>query len=137
VLTSPNIELDRGIEDITHAFPTLEKIDIRPRTKMALVNNMAVEEVQNTVGMIHFGHHFKGKTTIAIWRSRALEKSLAGEFAFQCKFDRLEDVHREAIQLSEEFYKQVQLDCAEWIKLGTTKTAMVYRLGNADVKNRE
>jgi len=137
VLTSPNIELDRGIEDITHAFPTLEKIDIRPRTKMALVNNMAVEEVQNTIGMIHFGHHFKGKTTIAIWRSRALEKSLAGEFAFQCKFDRLEDVHREAIELSEEFYKQVQLDCAEWIKLGTTKTAMVYRLGNADVKNRE
>jgi hypothetical protein len=137
VLTSPNIELDRGIEDITHAFPTLEKIDIRPRTKMALVNNMAVEEVQNTIGMIHFGHHFKGKTTIAIWRSRALEKSLAGEFAFQCKFDRLEDVNRGAIELSEEFYKQVQLDCAEWIKLGTTKTAMVYRLGNADVKNRE
>jgi hypothetical protein len=137
VLTSPNIELDRGIEDITHAFPTLEKIDIRPRTKMALVNNMAVEEVQNTIGMIHFGHHFKGKTTIAIWRSRALEKSLAGEFAFQCKFERLEDVNRGAIELSEEFYKNVQLDCAEWIKLGTTKTAMVYRLGNADVKNRE
>ncbi len=104
---------------------------------MELVNNMAVEEVQNTIGMIHFGHHFKGKTTIAIWRSRALEKSLAGEFAFQCKFDRLEDVNREAIELSEEFYKKVQLDCAEWIKLGTTKTAMVYRLGNTDVKNRE
>jgi hypothetical protein len=137
VLTSPNIELDRGIENITRAFPTLEKIDIRPRTKMELVNNMAVEEVQNTIGMIHFGHHFKGKTTIAIWRSRALEKSLAGEFAFQCKFDRLEDVNREAIELSEEFYKKVQLDCAEWIKLGTTKTAMVYRLGNTDVKNRE
>lgn len=137
VLTSPNIELDRGIEDITHAFPTLKKIDIRPRTKMELVNNVAVEEVQNTIGVIHFGHHFKGKTTIAIWRSRALEKSLSGEFAFQCKFDRLEDVNREAIELSEEFYKKVQLDCAEWIKLGTTKTAMVYRLGNADVKNRE
>jgi hypothetical protein len=137
VLTSPNIELDRGIENITRAFPTLEKIDIRPRTKMELVNSMAVEEVQNTIGVIHFGHHFKGKTTIAIWRSRALEKSLSGEFAFQCKFDRLEDVNREAIELSEEFYKKVQLDCAEWIKLGTTKTAMVYRLGNADLKNRE
>lgn len=138
VLTSPNIELDRGIEDIAHAFPTLKRIDIRPRTEMALVNNVAVEEVQNTLGVIHFGHHFKGKATIAIWRSRALEKSLSGEFAFQCKFERLEEVNKESIELSEEFYKQVQLDCAEWIKLGTTKTAMVYGLGDGEqLKNHE
>jgi hypothetical protein len=138
VLTSPKIELDRGVEDITEAFPTLKRIDIRPRTKMELVNNVAVEEVQNTIGMIHFGHHFKGKTTIAIWRSRALEKSLSGEFAFQCKFDRIEEVNKEALELSEEFYKMVQLDCAEWVKLGTTKTAMVYGLGAGErVKNRE
>jgi hypothetical protein len=138
VLTSPNIELERGIEDITRAFPTLKNIDISPRTKMALVNNVAVEEVQNTLGMIHFHHHFKGKATIAIWRSRALEKSLSGEFAFQCKFERLDEVSRESIEVSEEFYKQVQLDCAEWIKLGTTKTAMVYGLGAGEhLKNHE
>ncbi|MGO9264844.1 MAG: hypothetical protein ACLQBA_08165 [Candidatus Binataceae bacterium] len=139
VLTSPGIEVDRGIEDITRAFPTLKRIDISPRTKMKLVNNVAVEEVQNTIGMIHFHHHFKGKVTIAIWRSRALEKSLSGEFAFQCKFDRLEEVSKEAIELSEEFYKRVQLDCAEWIKLGTTKTAMVYGLGDGGdrLRNRE
>ena len=138
VLTSPKIELDRGVEDITRAFPTLKRIDIRPRTQMTLVNNVAVEEVQNTMGVIHFGHHFKGKTTIAIWRSRALEKSLSGEFAFQCKFDRLEDVSKESLERSEEFYKMLQLDCAEWIKLGTTKTAMVYGLGDAtQLKNRE
>ncbi|MBF6558883.1 MAG: hypothetical protein IVW56_01240 [Candidatus Binataceae bacterium] len=138
VLTSPAIELDRGIEDISKAFPTLKKIDITPRTQMELVNNVAVEEVQNTMGMIHFHHHFKGKATVAIWRSRALEKSLSGEFAFQCKFDRLEEVSKESIELSEEFYKMVQLDCAEWVKLGTTKTAMVYGLGDGGrLKNRE
>jgi len=138
VLISPEIELERGIEDIARAFPALEKIDVKPRTKMALVNNVAVEEVQNTMGVIHFGHHFKGKTTIAIWRSRALEKSLSGEFAFQCKFERLEEVNKESLELSEEFYKKVQLDCAEWVKLGTTKTAMVYGLTDAGhLKNRE
>jgi len=32
----------------------------------------------------------------------------------------------------------VQLDCAEWIKLGTTKTAMVYGLGErGQLKNHE
>jgi hypothetical protein len=136
VLISPKIELDRGIEDITRAFPTLKRIDISPRTKMELVNNIAVEEVQNTLGWIHFHHHFKGKATVAIWRSRAEEKSLAGEFAFQCKFDRLEDVSKESLELSEDYYKKVQLDCAEWIKLGTTKTAMVYGLGNGGVEVR-
>ncbi len=137
VLTSPKIELDRGIEDIASAFPALRSIDVHPKTRIELVNSVAVEEVQNTIGMIHFGHHFKGKTTIAIWRNRALEKSLAGEFAFQCKFDRLEEVHQSTLELSEEFYKTVQLDCAEWVKLGTTKTAMVYGLGSGTVKNHE
>src|SRR6202795_4980145 len=138
VLISPGIELDRGIEDIVRAFPTLKEINIRPRTKMELVNNVAVEEVQNTIGVIHFGHHFKGKTTIAIWRSRALEMSLSGEFAFQCKFDRIDDVSKESLALSEEYYKRVQLDCAEWIKLGTTKTAMVYGLGDSSqIRNHE
>jgi hypothetical protein len=70
--------------------------------------------------------------------SRALEKSLSGEFAFQCKFDRIDEVSKEALGLSEEFYKKVQLDCAEWIKLGTTKTAMVYGLGErGQLKNHE
>ena len=138
VLISPEIELERGIDNITRAFPTLKKIDISPRARLELVNNIAVEEVQNTLGWIHFHHHFKGKATIAIWRSRALERSLSGEFAFQCKFDRLEDISKEALELSEEFYKKVQLDCAEWIMLGTTKTAMVYGLKDADrLKNRE
>jgi hypothetical protein len=89
------------------------------------------------MGRIHFGHGYNGKTTIAVWRSRALEKPLAGEFAFQCKFERLQEVHKSALVLSEEFYKTVQLDCAEWIKLGTTKTAMVYGLGSVPVMNHE
>jgi hypothetical protein len=137
VLTSPKLVLDRGIEDIATVFPALGKVDIRPLTKISLVNNVAVEEVQNTIGRIHFGHGFNGKTTIAIWRSRALEKPLSGEFAFQCKFDRLTDVHNSSLALSEEFYKQVQLDCADWVMLGTTKTAMVYGLGNVPLRNRE
>jgi len=129
--------LDRGIEDIASVFPVLKQIDEHPKTEIELVNSVAVEKVQNTIGKIHFGHGYHGKTTIAVWRSRALEMPLAGEFAFQCKFERLQEVHKSVLKLSEEFYKTVQLDCAEWVKLGTTKTAMVYGLGNVPVKNHE
>ena len=55
VLVSPKIELDRGIENITGAFPALQSVDIRPKAKIELVNSVAVEEVQNTIGFIHFG----------------------------------------------------------------------------------
>ena len=137
VLTSPKIVLDRGIDDIASVFPAFKEIDVHPKTKIELVNSVAVEEVQNTIGKIHFGHGLNGKTTIAIWRSRALEKPLVGEFAFQCKFDRLQDVHESSRLISEEFYKTVQLDCAEWVKLGSTKTAMVYGLGSGAVTNNE
>jgi hypothetical protein len=61
VLVSPKIELDRGIENIASAFPALQSVDIRPKVKIELVNSVAVEEVQNTIGFIHFGHHYKGK----------------------------------------------------------------------------
>jgi hypothetical protein len=137
VLTSPKIVLDRGIADIASVFTALKNIHIHPETKIELVNSVAVEEVQNTIGKIHFGHGYNGKTTIAIWRSRALEKPLVGEFAFQCKFDRVEDVHKASLLISEEFYKTVQLDCAEWVQLGSTKTAMVYGLGSGAVTNNE
>ena len=50
----------------------------------------------------------------------------------------MDDVNKESLELSEEFYKRVQLDCAEWIKLGATKTAMVYGLGDSQMlKNHE
>jgi len=137
VLTSPKIVLDHGIADIASVFPALKQIDVHPRTRIELVNSVAVEEVQNTMGKIHFGHGYNGKTTIAIWRSRALEKPLVGEFAFQCKFDRLQDVHKSSLLISEEFYKDLQLDCAEWVKLWSTKTAMVYGLGTGSVTNDE
>ena len=53
-------------------------------------------------------------------------------------FEHLNEVNKESLELSEEFYKRVQLDCAEWVKLGTTKTAMVYGLGEGDhLKNHE
>jgi hypothetical protein len=46
-------------------------------------------------------------------------------------------VHKSSLVLADEFYKQVQLDCADWVMLGTTKTAMVYGLGNVPLRNRE
>ncbi|MEO8205784.1 MAG: hypothetical protein ABI615_06350 [Chthoniobacterales bacterium] len=137
VLISPNIVLEQGIEDIEKVFPTLKNIKLARPSPISLVNNMSVEEVQVDVGSFHFGHHYDAKATIAIWRNRGTEQSLVGEFAFQAKFDREDEVHHKAKALSEEFFKAVQTEAPEWVLLGTTKTAKVYGQGKKAAKNNE
>jgi hypothetical protein len=51
-----------------------------------------------------------------------------GEFAYQAKFERQEDVSNKAKKLCEQFFITLQQDAKDWISLGTTKTGMVYRL---------
>ncbi|WP_246161465.1 hypothetical protein [Segnochrobactrum spirostomi] len=133
VVTSPNIVLDHYLEDIVAVFPAMKRVEVAPQTRIDLVNNTSVEEVQVNVGRFYFGHGFDAKATIAIWRDRASEKSLIGEFAFQAHFNRYDDIHHKAKLKSEAFYKAVQTGAPEWVSLGTTKTAMVYGRGKTDV----
>jgi hypothetical protein len=132
ILTSPLVVLEQGIRDITDFFPALQQLPAHADSRISLVNSVAVEEVQVDVGSFHFGHDLDAKATIAIWRNRATEKSLVGEFAFQAKFKRQDRVHHKALELSETFYKSVQTRAPEWVELGTTKTAMVYGITHAD-----
>lgn len=137
VLTSPKVVLDQGLEDVREVFPVLHRIDIEPRTRIELVNNVAVEEIQVEPGYFDFGHGLEAKGTVAIWRDRASEKSLVGEFAYQAKFHHLEDIHRKARERSEAFYRAVQTDAPDWVLLGTTKTAMVYGMGGRLASSHE
>lgn len=137
VLTTPKIVLDRGLQDIAQVFPAMAEIDVSPETKINLVNNVAVEEVEVEPGYFHFGHGYEAKATIAVWRNRASETSLVGEFAFQAKFHRLDDIHQKAKALSEKFYRAVQTRAPEWVQLGTTKTAMVYKMGGKSAPDHE
>lgn len=137
VLTSPNVVLNQGLKNIADVFPCMSMIDVRPDTSINLVNNTAVEEIQVDVGHFDFGHGFEAKATIAIWRNRASETSLVGEFAFQAKFHTLDEVHDKAKKRSEEFFCKAQTLAPDWVALGTTKTALVYGIGDKPVEHNE
>ena len=69
---------------------------------------------------------------VSVWRTRGDQKQLVGEFAFQCKFQKRDELHQKAMKRCEDFFCQLQLIAKDWIELGKTKTAAVYRLkGNA------
>lgn len=130
VLMSPALELNQGIEHVASVFPALAQLSSGTNgAKIRLVNDLSVEEVQVNVGTFSFGRDMEAKATIAVWRNRASETPLIGEFAFQAKFNHYDDMHAKAKKRSEEFFLDVQTQAPEWVALGTTKTALVYGLG--------
>jgi hypothetical protein len=128
--------IDPSVKHITQTFPCLQQVDLQGRT-LALVNDVAVEEVLHDLGELHFGHGVQGKANVAVWRRRADEKPLIGEFAFQCRFKRADDLHAEASRHADRFFLGLQRAVRDWVQLGTTKTRVVYGMGTNEVRNRE
>ena len=122
-------EADRtSMKTLARIFPVLEGLKSSDTEKVELVNATAVEEVLLDIGMLDFGKGISAKANAAVWRTRGDEKQLVGEFAFQCKFKRRDEVHDAAKKRCEQFFCLLQQDAEDWLALGTTKTAAVYRL---------
>jgi len=126
-------EGDRPVmSTLARVFPALSVVKKSGEEKVKLVSGAIVEELLLPLGELDFGKAIVAKCDVSLWRTRGEHMPLVGEFAFQVKFVRKEDVHRKARELAEQFFISLQRDVKDWISLGTTKTGMVYRLnGNA------
>jgi hypothetical protein len=113
---------------LVKVFPALAAIKKDDDEKISLVNEGIVEEVLLPLGQLDFGKGIVAKCDIGLWRTRGEHKSLVGEFAFQVKFDRREDVGGKQKRLAAEFYLTLQTAVKDWLALGVTKTGTVYRL---------
>jgi hypothetical protein len=136
VLAMTSSTVDTSVKHIAQTFPSLQNVDLSGRT-LTLVNDVAVEEVLHDLGELHFGHGVEGKANVAVWRRRSDEKPLVGEFAFQCKFRRADDLHAKASKHADKFFVALQHAVHDWVQLGTTKTRIVYGMGSTEVRNRE
>jgi hypothetical protein len=121
-----------AMSTLARVFPALSVVKKSDEERVKLVSGAIVEEVLLHLGQLDFGKGIVAKSDVSLWRTRGEHMPLVGEFAFQVKFERKEDVHRKAREQAEQFFVSLQHDVKEWISLGTTKTGMVYRLnGNA------
>lgn len=122
---------------LAKVFPALAAIKKSDTEKISLVNGGIVEEVLLPLGQLDFGKGVVGKCDVSLWRTRGEHKPLVGEFAFQVKFARKEDVGDKRRKLAGQFYINLQRDVQEWLALGVTKTAMVYRLNGSEPQSHE
>jgi hypothetical protein len=113
---------------LVRLFPCLAPLKTSHTDAVELVNQTIVEEVLFDLGKLDFGKGVIAKNDLGLWRARGDHASLVGEYAFQAKFDRKDDLHPKVKRRVEEFFLTLQSLAHEWVSLGTTKTGIVYRL---------
>ena len=113
---------------VARMFPALEALKRSDTERVELVNQAIVEEVLQDLGTLEFGRGVMADCDAALWRTRGEHKSLIGEFSFQCKFKRSNELHEKAIERCRQFFVALQRIGPDWVSLGATKTATVYRL---------
>jgi hypothetical protein len=113
---------------LARVFPALAALKTSDYDRVELVNQTIVEEVLQDLGVLDFGKGITADANISIWRERGTHHPLCGEFAFQAKFRRRDDVHDKVISRCQRFFVALQQSAYDWLFLGTTKTGLVYRL---------
>jgi len=136
-LDTPNTMLMQNFETIFQVFPALQRTGARRQAALEVVNGVAIEEVLVNFGEIDFGSKAAAKATLAIWRNRMTQEHLLGEFSYQIKFPSPAGLQGKARELSEAYFVKLQTEAADWVHMGTTKTAMVYGLGKTPITNHE
>jgi len=116
-----------ALSSIAALFPVLSTLS-KSGKKLDLVNHTIVEEVLQDLGELKFGKGVTAKCNAALWRERGNHKLMVGEFAFECKFKRKNELHEKAMERCKKFFLSLQEIGHDWVSLGTTKTGVVYRL---------
>jgi hypothetical protein len=117
-----------AMERLSEIFPALKTLKRTKTDRVSLVNQTIVEEVLQDLGTLDFGKGVVADANVALWRTRGEHLPLVGEFAFQVKFKRRQDVHDKVRERCAKFFIRLQQTGGAWIYLGATKTGMVYRL---------
>jgi hypothetical protein len=117
-----------SMDTLSRVWPVLARLKRSRNEQVDLVNHTIVEEVLQDVGILDFGKGVQAKANVALWRSRGDHLPLVGEFAFQLKFKKREELSPKAMKRAEQFFVTLQETAASWVLLGATKTGIVYRL---------
>jgi hypothetical protein len=113
---------------LARVFPALAPLKTSEADRVELVNQTIVEEVLQDLGLLDFGKGITAETNIAIWRERGTHHPMCGEYAFEVKFKRGDELHEKAMEHAQQFFIALQQSGRDWLSLGTTKTGLVYRL---------
>ena len=127
-LSSVHVGDRQSLRVIAQIIPPVAGLIGSSEERVEIVNSTLVEEVLMDIGSLDFGKGLTAKANISLWRSLGDHNVMCGEFAYQTKFARREDIQDVQRQRVEELLIKLQMIAEGWLYLGTTKTGLVYRL---------
>lgn len=118
----------RAFETLADALPLLRTIKESPAERVELVNGTIVEEVDQDVGKLIFPAGHSGVVNLALWRTRGEHHPLIGELSFQIRLKPRERITDLPLERPYAFFMQLQQEAKDWMRVGVTKTGIVYHL---------
>jgi len=126
-----------SLETLMRVFPPLAALKRAPGEKVELVSDTIVEEVLQDIGTLDFGAGAVSTCNVALWRARGDHRPLIGEFGYSLKLGRTGALDDGVLRRAVAFFLALQDEARDWLALGATKTAVVYRLKGNPPKAHE
>lgn len=118
---------ERSLSSVIKFFPGLAKLPIDKKKPLRIVGGSTnkILEACLPLGNLVFGDGVQAHCEIAIWM-RSVGDPIVGELAFSYRVNDANRKQAKAHKRADKFFKKLQIDLANWLEIGSTKTALVY-----------
>jgi hypothetical protein len=118
---------DRSLNSACKYFPGLAKLLIDKKTPLHIVGGSTnkILEACLPLGNLVFGSGVQAHCEIAIWMKSAGDP-IIGELAFSYRVNDENRNQEKAHKRADKFFKKLQIELADWLEIGSTKTALIY-----------
>ena len=118
---------ERNLSSITKFFPGLATLSIDKKSPVRIVvgSTNKILEACLPLGNLVFGDGVQAHCEIAIWM-KSVGDPIVGELAFSYRVNDENRSQAKAHKRANKFFKALQHELADWLEIGSTKTALVY-----------
>jgi hypothetical protein len=118
---------DRTFESASNYFPGLSSLDVDKKTPLLVVggNTNKILEACLPIGNLVFGDGVQAHCDIAIWM-KSVGDPIVGELTFSYRVNNDNRRQHKAHKHADKLFTKLQFELADWIAIGSTKTALVY-----------
>lgn len=118
---------DRSLSSAMKFFPGLIALPIDKKLPLRIVGGSTnkILEACLPLGNLVFGDGVQAHCDIAIWM-KSVGDPIVGELAFSYRVNDENRAQAKAHKRADKFFKKLQIELADWLEIGSTKTALIY-----------
>lgn len=118
---------DRNLASVGKFFPGISKLGINKKLPLRIVGGSTnkILEACLPLGNLVFGDGVQAHCDIAIWM-KSVGDPIVGELAFSYRVNDGNRQEHKSHKRADKFFKKLQIELADWLEIGSTKTALIY-----------